>query len=107
MRIPIFATGMRTIGCVGISRSKTGGDHAVMDTVANEVASGKNILIFPEGTRAPDDEGLPFKKGGVVMAIKAGVPILPVGLSGTGRVIPARALRIYPGPVILRFGHPI
>ncbi|MEE2785938.1 MAG: lysophospholipid acyltransferase family protein [Myxococcota bacterium] len=107
MRIPIFASGMRTIGCVGISRSKAKADHAVMDSVALEVASGKNILVFPEGTRAPTDDFLPFRKGGVVMAIKAGVPILPIGLSGTGRIIPARVLSIQPGPVMVRFGKPI
>ena len=69
--------------------------------------SGKNILIFPEGTRAPSDEFLPFKKGGVITAIKAGVPIIPVAMSGTNRVVPARVLTVSSGPVLMRIGKPI
>ena len=107
MRIPIFSGAMKAIGCVGVSRSKSREDHAVLDGVAAAVAGGKNILIFPEGTRAPTDEFLPFKKGGVIVAFKAGVPILPVAASGTNRIIPARILTVTPGPLLLRFGAPI
>ncbi len=104
MKIPIFAGGMRSIGCVAVSRKKSKDDHAVLDGAAQEVAGGKNILVFPEGTRAPTDDFLPFKKGGVLLAIKAGVPILPFGLSGTGKVIPARILTVTPGEVQLNIG---
>jgi 1-acyl-sn-glycerol-3-phosphate acyltransferase len=107
MKIPVFAGGMRTIGCVAVSRGRDRADYSVLDAVAKDVASGKNILIFPEGTRAPDDAFLPFKKGGVILAIKAGVPILPVAVSGTGRVVPARVLRVLKGDLLLRVGAPI
>ena len=107
MKIPVFAGGMKAIGCVAVSRGRSRDDHAVLDQAAEEVAGGKNILVFPEGTRAPDEEFLPFKKGGVLLAIKAGVPILPFGLSGTGRIIPARVLSVNPGPVRVEFGDVI
>ena len=107
MKIPVFSAAMRTIGCVAVSRGKGKGDYSVRDRVAVDVAGGKNILIFPEGTRAPNDDMLDFKKGGVILAIKAGVPILPVGLSGTGRIIPARVLRVNAGDVLMRVGEPI
>ena len=107
MRIPIFAAGMRGIGCVAVSRGGGKKDYAVLDDVAKQVATGKNILIFPEGTRAPTERFLPFKKGGAVLAIKAGVPVLPVAVSGTNRVIPARATTITPGKLLLRIGQPI
>lgn len=107
MKIPIFSGAMRTIGCVAVSRGKSRGDHSVLDTVARDVAGGKNILIFPEGTRSASAEMLPFKKGGSIVAIKSGVPILPIGLSGTGRIIPARVLRVKAGDVRMRVGKPI
>lgn len=107
MRIPIFAAGMRGIGCVAVSRGGSKKDYDVLDDVARQVASGKNILIFPEGTRAPTERFLPFKKGGAVLAIKAGVPVLPVAVSGTNRVIPARETTITPGNLLLRIGPAI
>ena len=106
-RIPLFRTGMRAIGCVAVQRSRSKADHAVLDSVAEEVKAGQNIAIFPEGTRAPDDAFLSFKKGGVILAIKAGVPILPVAISGTNRVLPARSLHVSAGNLLLRVGKPI
>ena len=107
MQIPVFAAGMRGIGCVAVSRGGAKKDHDVLGDVAQEVAGGKNILIFPEGTRAPTEQFLPFKKGGAVLALKAGVPILPVAVSGTNRIIPARETTVSPGKLLLRIGAPI
>ena len=107
MNIPVFSGAMKTIGCVAVSRGKGKGDHSVLDSVATDVAGGKNILIFPEGTRSGSVDMLPFKKGGAIVAIKSGVPILPIGLSGTGRIIPARVLKVTAGDVKMRVGKPI
>ena len=107
MDVPVFRGAMKTIGCVAVSRGQSKGDHSVLDSVAADVAAGKNILIFPEGTRAPNDQFLPFKKGGIVTAIKAGVPILPVAISGTNHIIPARIHTVSSGSVIMRVGAPI
>ena len=107
MRIPVFAGAMKSIGCVAVNRRKSKDDYAVLDSVAEAVQGGKNILVFPEGTRSPNDDFLPFKKGAVVIAIKAQGPILPVAVSGTNRVIPARKFRVFAGPILLRIGEPI
>ncbi len=107
MRIPVFAAGMKSIGCVAVRRGGSKRDHDALSEVAKDVATGKNILIFPEGTRSPTDAFLPFKKGGSILAIKAGVPVLPVAVSGTNRVIPARATTVSPGKLLLRVGMPI
>ena len=107
MRIPIFRGAMLTIGCVAVSRGKSRDDHSVLDSVAADVANGKNILIFPEGTRSTSEDFLPFKKGGIVTAIKAGVPILPIAMSGTNHVIPAKIHTVSSGQVLLRIGESI
>ncbi|MCH2171853.1 1-acyl-sn-glycerol-3-phosphate acyltransferase [Myxococcota bacterium] len=107
MRIPIFAGAMKSIGCVEVNRDRDGSDHRVLDAVSEQIAQGRNILVFPEGTRSPNDDFLPFKNGGAVLAIKAGVPVLPVAVSGTNRVVPARILRVTPGPLLLRIGKAI
>jgi 1-acyl-sn-glycerol-3-phosphate acyltransferase len=70
-------------------------------------AERKSILIFPEGTRSKDGQPLPFKEGVAMLAIRSGTPIVPVGVSGTQRVMPSKALKITPGHVNLRIGAPI
>jgi 1-acyl-sn-glycerol-3-phosphate acyltransferase len=59
-----------------------------IDQAAQVVREGSSIVIFPEGTRSDTGQLLPFKKGGFVLAIKSGQPIVPVSLSGTGAVLP-------------------
>jgi 1-acyl-sn-glycerol-3-phosphate acyltransferase len=68
---------------------------------------GQSFLIYPEGTRSPDGRLQEFKKGAVVMAIKAGVPIVPVACSGAHRVMEKRSLEIHPGEILVEFLEPI
>lgn len=68
---------------------------------------GQSFLIYPEGTRSPDGRLQEFKKGAVVMAIKAGVPIVPIACSGAHRVMRKRALSVYPGEILVEFLEPI
>ena len=58
-------------------------------------------------TRSPDGRLQTFKKGAVVMAIKAGVPIVPVACSGAHKVMRKRSLKIYPGEILVEFLQPI
>ena len=67
---------------------------------------GISILVFPEGGRSL--EGLqPFKEGAAYIAIKAGVPIVPIALDGTLQVLPMGSMHVRPGHVALRIGNPI
>jgi 1-acyl-sn-glycerol-3-phosphate acyltransferase len=65
------------------------------------------VVIFPEGTRSEDGNLIPFKRGGFLLAEKAGVPIIPVAISGSGKISPAKQLRLKPGTIRIRFGEPI
>jgi 1-acyl-sn-glycerol-3-phosphate acyltransferase len=67
---------------------------------------GISVLVFPEGGRSL--EGLqPFKEGAAYIAIKAGVPVVPVALVGTFEILPMGSAQVRPGPVTLRIGDPI
>lgn len=68
---------------------------------------GQSFLIYPEGTRSPDGRLQEFKKGTAVMAIKAGVPIVPVACSGAHRIMQKRSLLVHPGEILVEFLAPI
>ena len=64
-------------------------------------------MIFPEGTRSEDGKVKPFKKGGFVMAVDTGAPIVPVILRGTRSIMAKGRWRINPGGVTLSIENPI
>ena len=68
---------------------------------------GGCMLVFPEGTRGRQDVVRPFKTGAARMAIEAGVPIVPVGIAGTSKAMPAKSWWIQPGPLHFEVGVPI
>ena len=65
------------------------------------------MIVFPEGTRSPDGNLLPFKKGGFMLALQSGAPIVPVAISGSRDLMPKHTLRIQGGTVKLRFFPPV
>lgn len=105
-RIPIFASGMRLAEYVPVDR---GGRESVASVAAATAAlrRGVSLLIFPEGARSPDGRMRGFKRGAFAAAMDAGVPIVPVSVSGSQRVLRRGGWRIHPGEVTIRFGAPV
>jgi 1-acyl-sn-glycerol-3-phosphate acyltransferase len=63
--------------------------------------------MFPEGTRSTSDSLLPFQRGGLLLALKSGLPIVPVGVRGTRAIQHRGNWAIRPGPVVVAYGAPI
>lgn len=72
-----------------------------------DLRNGQSFLIYPEGTRSPDGRLQEFKKGTAVMAIKSGVPLVPVACSNAHRIMEKRKLAIKPGEILVEFLEPI
>jgi 1-acyl-sn-glycerol-3-phosphate acyltransferase len=98
---------MRLGGHVPVDRSRRTSAIEALRRAAQIVRSGTSLIVFPEGTRALDGRIHPFKKGPFVLAVEAGVPVVPVAISGTGRVTPKRAVAIWPGPIRMAVGEPV
>ena len=98
---------MRRAGYVPLDRSDGRRAFKSIEAAAAIIKNGKSVVIFPEGTRTTDGNLLPFKRGGFLLAAKAGVPIVPMTINGSGMVNPCKRLEIYPGTVTIRFSEPI
>lgn len=101
--IPIVGTAFRLAQFVPVDRAHPERAAASIDVAAEKMKAGMSFLIYPEGTRSPDGCLLPFRRGAFVLAIKAGVPVVPVACSGAHRVVAKKSFRIRPGEVVVRF----
>jgi 1-acyl-sn-glycerol-3-phosphate acyltransferase len=106
-KIPIFGHSMRKAGYISIDRYHRESAFRSLQVAANKIKSGVSVLIFPEGTRSRDGKIRRFKKGGFVLAVDSGVPIVPVVIKGTRAIMPKGKFRIYAGHVSLVIHKPI
>ncbi len=106
-QIPLFGQALRRMGSVPLDRDNLKQAIKSLDRAAARVKAGASMIIFPEGTRVPTPELIPFKKGVFIMASKAGQPIVPVSISGTRFIQPRGALQVRPGPVRVVISAPI
>ncbi|WP_298433628.1 lysophospholipid acyltransferase family protein [Geobacter sp.] len=107
-RIPLFGPAMRRAGYIPIDRSDGRKALRSLDAAAKRIKAGASVIVFPEGTRTADGSLLPFKKGGFVLAERAGVPIVPFTINGSLRVNPRNTVKLVRGAgILVRFGAPI
>ena len=93
------------LNAVPIERTKISRDSA--DRAAELIDDGWSLLIFPEGGRSPDGWGQEFRGGAAYLAIRCGVPIVPVHIAGTDRVLPKGRNRPRRAHTTVTFGAPI
>jgi len=107
-RVPLFGRSMQSAGYIPINRGDGRDSLKSLDRAARLVSGGTSIAIFPEGTRSNDGTLLPFKRGGFILASKAGVPIIPFSISGSIKINPPdNFLCLKPGTVRIKFSPPV
>jgi len=106
-RVPIWGAAMRRAGYIPIDRSH--GRQAIksLEKAAQKIAKGTSVIIFPEGTRSKDGKLQKFKSGAMLLAIKSGVPLVPVAITGTYDILPKGHLLVHSGQVRIKVGQPI
>jgi 1-acyl-sn-glycerol-3-phosphate acyltransferase len=93
------------LGAIPMDRSKV--SRRTADQAADLIDDGWSMLIFPEGGRSPDGWGQPFRGGAAYLSNRCGVPVVPVHLEGTGRILRKGAKRPTPAQVRVTFGTPL
>lgn len=106
-RVPFLGWYTHAMGMVVLQRGKSRAVASELARAAELLRAGHSLAAFPEGTRSRDGSVGPFKSGAFRAAVAAGVPVVPVAVEGSGRVMPPDGFRIRPGRIRLAFGQPI
>ena len=103
-KIPLLNRWMKLLGCVFVKRDDIRASVKALNDATAIVESGRSFVIFPEGTRYKGEEGGAgeFKAGAFRIAIKTGVPVVPVAISGARGLFEGHGLRATPGDIRVR-----
>ena len=93
------------IGAIPIERTKVGRKSA--DLAADLIGAGHSMLLYPEGGRSPDGWGQAFRGGAAYLASRCSVPVVPIHIEGTGRILPKGRGRPRPASTTVTIGHPL
>ncbi|MCK6545576.1 1-acyl-sn-glycerol-3-phosphate acyltransferase [Myxococcota bacterium] len=105
--VPVFGWALVLGAAIMIDRGDRSRAIRSIERAGRAIRGGRSVLMFPEGTRTPPGELGALKKGPFHLALAARVPILPVGVVGTGDVLLPGDWRIHPGRVRVCIGAPI
>ena len=106
-KVPFLGWYMSWTGMVFVDRSNSTQAVGSLNAAAERVRGGISLLAYPEGTRSRDGRILPFKKGPFVLALQAGVPVVPIAIQGSMACMPAHLRPFRPGVVRMAIGAPI
>jgi 1-acyl-sn-glycerol-3-phosphate acyltransferase len=106
-KVPALGFACEKIGHIYIDRSNRQAALASIEAAKDRIVNGTSVLFFAEGTRSRDGKLGRFKKGAFRMALDLKLPILPLTLSGTRKVLPPTTLDVFPGKVSLTIHEPI
>ncbi len=106
-KIPFLGWHLNRAGHLPVNRENLREAVRNIQAAAAKIQSGYSILLFPEGRRGRGDQMRPFKPGAAHIAIRAGVPIVPMAIVGTRKILPPSSSHLRPGRAELRVGEPI
>ena len=106
-RIPFLGWHLNRAGHIPVHRESPRAAARNIGEAAEKLRQGRSILMFPEGGRTRQSVMRRFKPGAAYIAIKAQVPIVPMGLVGTRKILPPASSHLHPGIAELRVGKPL
>jgi 1-acyl-sn-glycerol-3-phosphate acyltransferase len=106
-KVPIFGRAMRSAGMIEIQRDNRKAAFGAYEVAADRIRDGNSVVVFPEGTRGHAYPLRPFKKGPFVLAIAAGVPIVPIILHGSIEIMRKGSLLAHPGTIDIHLLEPV
>ena len=105
--IPLFGFACRKLGCIYVDRFNHASALASMRKAQKNLSKNSSVIFFPEGTRTRDGKLLNFKKGAFRFAMATGIPILPVTIKDSMKILPTDSLDVTPGSAKVIIHPPI
>jgi 1-acyl-sn-glycerol-3-phosphate acyltransferase len=106
-KIPIFGWNLKWGPYVAIDRGRRTDALRSVEEAARKIREGDSVLLYAEGTRTLDGRLQPFKRGAFNLAVTSGVPVVPVTINGTFRIMAKGSIAIRPGPVEVVLHRPL
>ena len=106
-KLPVLVWVFDAAGFVPVERHNREQSLPAVDRAVDALKDGASFLIFPEGTRSRTGELLPFKKGGVIMALRAETPVVPAAINGARAAMHRGSPVIHPVTVEITFCPPV
>jgi 1-acyl-sn-glycerol-3-phosphate acyltransferase len=106
-RVPFLGQALRFSPCLFVDRSTARRAAASIKEAASRIRGGTSVLIYPEGQRTWSSQTTDFMKGAYQLAVKAGVPLVPVALINAYEVYDERSKVVRPGVVHTVVGEPV
>ncbi len=103
-KMPFVGWYMWATGMIFIDRANRDKAFQSLKRAGKLIRNGKNVIMFPEGTRSKDGHVSQFKKGPFVLASESDLPVIPIALSGPEKIVPANAWTVNPGTVKVEIG---
>ncbi len=105
--IPLLGWQLRAAGDVPLVRGDKESSREAMEKMRKILEGGVSVILFPEGTRSRDGSLGEFRDGAFRLAIEAGVPVVPLAISGAAASLPKRSLVFHPSTATLRVLPPV
>jgi 1-acyl-sn-glycerol-3-phosphate acyltransferase len=106
-RVPLFGSAARAVGTIPIERENRKAAFQSYEEAAERMRGGRNVVVFPEGTRGSSYALRPFKKGPFVLAVASAAPIVPTLIHGTLEALPRGSLWLTAGRVDVHLLEPV
>jgi 1-acyl-sn-glycerol-3-phosphate acyltransferase len=106
-KIPWVGWAFFLVGDLAIDRGDSASALKLLTKARRYLDNGMSVMIFPEGTRSRDGKLLPFKAGAFKLAVDAGVPVLPIAVSGTSQGMPKGGPWVRPSRLTVRILDPV
>lgn len=106
-KIPGIGFGSQAVGHIFIDRSSPRDALESIKNAKKRLVGGTSVIVFPEGTRSKTGETGMFKRGAFKLAFDVNLPILPISISGTNKILPTGTIRVFPGKAKVKIHKPV